>query len=57
MIQKYDKKLCGYVTADVHAAITALADRRGVTVSRLVGELATRELAREVAREARRGVA
>jgi hypothetical protein len=52
-IEKYDKKLCGYVTADVHAAITALADRRGVTVSRLVGVL----VARELAREARRGVA
>jgi predicted HicB family RNase H-like nuclease len=52
-IEKYDKKICSYVTADVHAALTKLADRRGVTVSQLVSELVTRELARE----ARRGVA
>ena len=46
-LKTHSKVLSAYISEETHAAITELADRRGVTVSRLVGELATRELARE----------
>lgn len=46
-LKTHSKVVSAYVSEETHAAITELADRRGVTVSRLVGELATRELARE----------
>jgi len=45
-LDKHVAKVCAYVPEKTHATVKELADRREVTVSKLLGSLITRELAR-----------